>query len=147
MKLNKTLMMAALIAGSVFAADVAVRAQIATNTPPAGANRPGGPAARGRTNFDSIATRLALTDDQKTKAKPVFEELQQKRADLRKDTSLKPADRRAKVKEIRDAATAKLKDILTPEQLEKWQKMEQGNRRPPGGAGTPPPAGDAKPPQ
>jgi hypothetical protein len=43
------------------------------------------------------------------------------------------------MKEIRDAATAKLKDILTPEQLDKWSKM--GNRRPPGGAAAnPPPA-------
>lgn len=139
MKLNKTLMMAVLIAGSVFAADVAVRAQIATNPPPAGANRPDGPAARGRMNFDSIATRLVLTDDQKTKAKPVFVEMMQKMRNLRQDTSLQPADRRSKMKEIRDAATTKLKDILTAEQLDKWQKMGHGNRRRPGG--------DAKPPQ
>jgi hypothetical protein len=71
-----------------------------------------------------------------------------KMRDLRQDTSITdPTDRRAKMKEIRDATTAKLKDILTPEQLDKWTKMGQGNRRPPGGAGTPPPAGDAKPPQ
>lgn len=144
MKLNKTLMMAVLIAGSVFAADVAVRAQDATNPPPAGARPPG---TRGRMNFDSISQQLALTDDQKTKAKPVFEEMMQKTRDLRQDTSLEPADRRAKAKEIRDAATAKLKEILTPEQLEKWQKIGQGNRRPPGGTGTPPPASDTKPPQ
>src|ERR1022692_2697995 len=131
MKLNKTLMIAALIAGSMFAADVAVRAQDATNTPPAGA--PPGPGARGRMNFDNIATQLALTDDQKPKVKPVIEEMMQKNADLRKDTSVQGADRRAKMKEIRDAATAKLKDILTPEQLDKWTKMGpgQGNRRPP----------------
>jgi Spy/CpxP family protein refolding chaperone len=142
MKLNKTLMIAALVAGSVFAADVAVRAQDATNKPAAGAP----PGARGRMNFDSIATQLALTDDQKPKVKPVIEEMQQKMADLRKDTSVAQEDRRAKMKEIRDAATAKLKDILTPEQLDKWTKMQQpGNRRPPGGAGGPPPAGDAKP--
>jgi Spy/CpxP family protein refolding chaperone len=98
MKLNKTLMIAALVAGSVFAADVAVRAQDATNTPPAGAP-PGGPGARGRMNFDSIATQLALTDDQKTKAKPVFDELFQKQRDLRQDTSLSQEDRRAKIKE------------------------------------------------
>ena len=145
MKLNKTLMIAALIAGSVFAADVAVRAQDATNTPPAGA--PPGPGARGRMNFDNIATQLALTDDQKPKVKPIIEEMMQKNADLRKDTSVQGADRRAKMKEIRDAATAKLKDILTPDQLEKWQKIGQGGRRP-AGAGTPPPAaGDTKPPQ
>ena len=92
-----------------------------------------------RMNFDAIAKRLALTDDQKTKAKPVFVEMMQKMRDLRQDSSLQPADRRAKVKEIRDAATVKLKDILTAEQLDKWQKMGPGNRRPP--------AGDAKPPQ
>lgn len=146
MKLNKTLMIAALVAGSVFAADVAVRAQDATNKPAAGAP-PGGPGARGRMTFDSIATQLVLTDDQKPKAKPVIEEMLQKNADVRKDgASLAPEDRRAKMKEIRDAATAKLKDILTPEQLDKWSKMQQGQRRP-GGAGAPPPADGAKPPQ
>jgi Spy/CpxP family protein refolding chaperone len=147
MKLNKTLMIAALVAGSVFAAEVAVRAQDATNTPPAG-GRPGGPGARGRMNFETIATQLALTDEQKTKAKPIFEEMQQKMMALRQDTTLSQEDRRAKMKEIRDAATAKLKEVpLTQEQLDKWAKMGQGNRRPPGGAGGPPPAGDTKPPQ
>jgi Spy/CpxP family protein refolding chaperone len=145
MKLNKTLMIAALVAGSVFAADVAVRAQDATNTPPAGARPPG---ARSRPNFDNMAAQLALTDDQKTKAKPVIEEMQKKQAEVRNDSSLTdPTERRAKNKEIRDAATAKLKDILTPEQLAKWEKMGQGQRRPAGGAGAPPPAGGNKPPQ
>ena len=136
-------MIAALVAGSVFAADVAVRAQDATNKPAAGAP-PGGPGARGRMGFDAIATQLALTDEQRPKAKPVFDELQQKQAALRQDTSLSQEDRTAKRKEIRDAATAKLKDILTPEQLTKWEKMQQGQRRAPGG---PPPSGDAKPAQ
>ena len=137
MKLNKTLMIAALIAGGMFAA-AAVQAQDNTNTPPAGA-RPGGPGARQRMNFDFVATQLALTDDQKTKAKPVFDDMQQKMTELRKDTTVEAADRRTKMKEIRDNANTKLKDIFTPEQFEKWQKMQQGNRR---GAGTtPPPAG------
>lgn len=146
MKLNQTLMIAALIAGSVFAADVAVRAQDSTNKPAVGAP-PGGPGARGRANFDNIATQLALTDDQKTKAKPVFEEMQQKMRDARQDTTItNPTERRAKNKEIRDATTAKLKAILTPEQLVKWEKMGQGQRRP-GGAGGPPPAGGDKSPK
>jgi Spy/CpxP family protein refolding chaperone len=144
MKLNKTLMIAALVAGSVFAADVAVCAQDTNTPPPAGARPPGGPGQRGRLNFDAIATQLALTDDQKTKAKPVFEEMQQQMADLRKDTSLAREDRQAKMKEIQNAATAKLKDILTADQLDKWTKMQQRRGRPPGGAGAPPPAGDAQ---
>ena len=132
-------MLAALIAGSVFAAEVAVRAQDANNKPAAGAT-PGGPSARGRMNFDTIATQLALTDDQKTKAKPIFDDMLQKMAALRQDTSLSQEDRTAKRKEIRDAATAKLKEVpLTQEQLDKWAKMGQGNRRPA--------TGDAKPAQ
>ena len=148
MKLNKTLMIAALIAGSVFAADVAVRAQDSTNKP-AASTPPGGPGARGRMNFDNIATQLALTDEQKTKVKPIFDEMMQKQRDLRQDTAVTdPTERRAKMKEIRDAATTKLKEIpLTQEQLDKWAKMGQGQRRPAGGAGAPPPAGDTKPPQ
>jgi|ERR1017187_1923569 Spy/CpxP family protein refolding chaperone len=149
MKLNKTLMIAALIAGSVFAADVAVRAQDSTNKP-AASTPPGGPGARGRMNFDNIATQLALTDEQKTKVKPIFDEMMQKQRDLRQDTAVTdPTERRAKMKEIRDAATTKLKEIpLTQEQLDKWAKMGQGGQRRPGaGAGAPPPAGDTKPPQ
>jgi len=145
MKLNKTLMIAALVAGGMFAA-AAVQAQDSTNTPPAGARPPGGPGARPRMNFELIATQLALTDDQKTKAKPVFDEMQQKMTDMRKDTTLEQTDRRAKMKEIRDNATTKLKEIFTPEQFDKWQKLSQGPRRAPGGAGAPPPAGGATPP-
>jgi len=151
MKLNKTLMIAALVAGSVFAADVAARAQDSTNTPPAGAP-PGGPGMRNRgLTFEAISKQLELTEDQKPKVKPIIEELTQKMSDFRKDTSVAPADRRAKMKEIRDAATAKLKDILTADQLAKWEKMGPGARRP-GGAGGPPPGGTppvdgAKPPQ
>jgi hypothetical protein len=149
MKLNKTMIIAALVAGSMFATDYAVRAQDSTNTPPAAAP-PGSPGARGgRMNFDNIATQLELTDDQKTKAKPVFQDMMQKIQDLRKDATVDKADRPAKIKEIRDAAGAKLKEILTDEQYAKWQKMMMpGNRRPPGGPGAQPPATPpATPPQ
>ena len=129
MKLNKTLMIAALIAGSVFTVGIAAHAQNATNTPPASTRPPGGPGARNLMNFDYIATQLGLSEDQKTKAKPIFEEMRQKMTDLRKDTATQAADKPAKAKEIRDDATAKLKDILTPEQLEKWQKLGPANRR------------------
>jgi hypothetical protein len=87
---------------------------------------------RQRPNFDTIAKQLELTDDQKPKVKAVFDEMQQKQKDLRADTSVAQADKRAKAKEIRDAATAKLKDILTADQFAKWEKMGPGQRqRPP----------------
>lgn len=145
MKLNKTLMITALVAGGLFTV-VAVQAQDSTNTPTTPTHPPGGPRPGGRPNLEFLAKQLALTDDQKTKAKPVFEEMFQKQTDIRKDTTMAIADKRAKMKEIHDDATTKLKAIFTPEQFEKWQKMGPGNRRPPGGPGAPPPAGGATPP-
>ena len=135
-------MIAALLAGSVFAADVTVRAQdaTATNAPATATNTPAtarpqaGPANRGRMNFETVSQRLALSEDQKPKVKPIWEDMQKQLADLRKDTTVQGTDLRAKIKEIRDGATAKLKDILTPEQLQKWEGLAQGQRRPPGAA-------------
>jgi Spy/CpxP family protein refolding chaperone len=102
-----------------------------------------------RLNVETIAPQLALTDDQKTKVKPVLEERNQKLQELGKDTTLDPAGKRAKFMEIRKDINAKMKDILTPEQFAKWQRIQMlgANRRAPGGAGAPPPAGDTKPPQ
>ena len=145
MKLNKTLALTAFIIGGLFAGNVITQAQdAATNTPPAGARPPGGP--RGAMNFDNIASQLGLTDEQKAKVKPILEEMRQKMADLHKDTTLEQADRRAKMKEIHDGVSAKLKEILTPDQFEKWQNMGPRMRHPQGAA-TPPPAGGDKSPQ
>ena len=133
MKLNKLTLIAALAMGSLLTLGTALNAQDATNapaaTPPAGAP----PAVRGRPNFEAIAKQLELTDDQKPKAKVVIDAQQKQMRELRGDTSLSQEDRRAKGKTIRDEATAKLKEILTPEQFAKYQKMTSG-RRPAGPA-------------
>jgi hypothetical protein len=57
-----------------------------------------------------------------------LDDQQQKMRDLRQDTSVAQADKRAKAKEIREATTAKLKDILTADQFAKWQKVGQRQR-------------------
>ena len=98
-----------------------------------------------------MAKLLDLTDEQKIKVKPIMEEWQKKVAELRKDISLieedrrtigewqknvaeprkdislAEEDRRAKLKDLRKGVSAKLKNILTAEQL---AKCEQGVRRP-----------------
>lgn len=142
MKLNKTLMIATLAVGSLFAGSIA-QAQTDTNTPPAG-----GQGNRGgrQMTIEMVSTQLALTDEQKTKVKPIIEDLQKKMTDMRADTSIAQADRRTKSQEIRADATAKLKAILTPEQLTKWEAMGQRRRGGAGAAGaTPPPAADTAP--
>lgn len=142
MKLNKTLALAALVAGSLFAGGMAVQAQDSTNTPPPPGAPPGGPGARrGGPTLEMVTKQLALTDDQKPKVKTVLDDQMQKMKDLRADTSLSQDDRRAKMKEIRDDVNTKMKDILTPDQYTKWEKMSQRRGRP---APTPPPT-DAAP--
>jgi Spy/CpxP family protein refolding chaperone len=139
MKLNKTMMIAALVAGGVLAANLAATAQESTNAAAAAdaTKAPGAPGARGgQGGFEIFAKQLGLSEDQKTKAKPVFDDRAKQMAELRKDTTLDQAARGAKMKEIRDATNAKLKEILTPDQYEQWLKMSQHNRRGPG-AGAP----------
>ena len=125
MKLNKTLIMTALVAAGLFAAG-SLQAQ-ETNKP---AGDQAGMRRAPMPTLDSIAKQLDLTEDQKTKVKPTIDEMIAKLTDLQKDTSVQQADRRAKRKEIRDAAGVKLKPILTEEQYAKWEKMGQPNRRP-----------------
>jgi len=89
---------------------------------------PGKAAVRDR--LQQISEELKLTDDQKEKLKPIFREEAGKLRELRNDKDLSREDRAAKIKTIRDDAAAKVKPILTPEQLEKWNKLHsEGPRR------------------
>ena len=141
MKVSKSVVIAALVVGSLLAWNPALRAAD-TNTPPSappvGAPPPGQrpPGMRGP-NFDQLAQQLELTDDQKPKVKSILDAQNQKMRDLRNDTSLAPEDRRPKMQSIREETATQLKAVLTPDQFEKFQKMTQ--RRRPGG---PPPGGE-----
>jgi Spy/CpxP family protein refolding chaperone len=151
MKANKTMLIAALAAGSLLVWSLALRAgdtNTPPSTPPAGAppagHRP--PGVRG----GPMLEQLNLTADQKPKVQAIMDAQRQKMRDLRQDTSLTPDDRRAKMQVLRDDMATQMKAVLTPEQFDKWQKMPQPGMRdrrngpPPGGnlppAGTPPPA-------
>ena len=76
--------------------------------------------------LERMTTDLKLTDAQKPKVKAVLEEGQKQREAMR-DT---PQDqRREKMRAAMEAQQKKLKEILTPEQLEKWQKQREEMRR------------------
>ena len=155
MKATKTMLIAALAAGSLLVWSQASRAadtNTPPSTPPAGAPPAGQhpPGMRGGATLDQLAQQLNLTDDQKVKVKPILDARDQKMRDLRGDTSLTPEDRRARMKALRDDMTMQMKAVLTPEQFDKWQKMspagmmrDRRNGTPPGGghaAGTNAPA-------
>ena len=131
--MTKTLALATFVAGSLFAGSLALQAQDTPQTPPpAGA----GPGAHARPNADQIAKDLGLTDDQKAKVKAAMEEQQTAMKALRDNTTLSKEDKHTQMKALRESFLAKMKEILTPEQLEKWQKAMQHNH--PAGGGQKP---------
>ena len=67
--------------------------------------------------LERMTTTLSLTDAQKPKVKAVLEDTAKKMKDLA------PEDRQTKGREIRTEQTAKMKEILTPEQFTKYQEM------------------------
>jgi len=77
----------------------------------------------------ALANFLKLSDDQREKVKPILEEeLEQQRA-LRQDKTVTPENRMAKIKEIRESTSAKVKPILNDEQWQKWDRMRNAKPR------------------
>jgi len=79
---------------------------------------------------ERLATDLNLTEDQKTKVLAVFEASGKKMQALRDDSSLSREQRREKLTTIREDENKQLKDILKPDQWEKYQKqMEEFKKK------------------
>jgi len=146
MKLTKTLL--ALAVGGLLACGAAL-AQDSTNTPSTNAPSRPFPGSRGP-NMDRLVQFLGLTDDQKAQVTPILQQRMQKRRAIMQDTSLTRDEKMDQMKELNESVDAQMKQILTPDQYQKWQKMQPRFRRPmqppPGGtnapaASTPPAAG------
>jgi periplasmic protein CpxP/Spy len=86
---------------------------------------------------------LNLTEEQKTKLRPILMDERQQMEAVRNDSSLSPEQKMAKAQQIREAAGPKIKAVLTPEQLKKLSEMQQkGQQQQPNqsapGSSTPP---------
>jgi len=132
MKLTNQKIITVLALGGLLAFSPASRADD-TNapTPPAS----GAPANHVRGG--NYAKQLDLTADQQPKFKAAYESRLQQFKALSQDTTLTPEDRKAKRKAIVAESNEAIKAILTPEQYEKWLKIEPGVHHP---HPTPPPA-------
>jgi Spy/CpxP family protein refolding chaperone len=73
--------------------------------------------------LDRLSTDLTLTDAQKPKVKAVFEDSQKAMQGVPRE------DMRAKMKSIREEENKKLKEILTPDQWDKYQKIVADARK------------------
>ena len=78
----------------------------------------GGP----RDRFEQMAERLNLNADQKTKVQQIFGDTRDQLRALRRESE-------PKVNEIRGQADARLQEVLTPEQWEKFQRMRDERQR------------------
>lgn len=133
MKMHKISLLAAVAAGALFALTPSLRAEDKPAKAPKAERPEGGPRGGQRGDMlKEMAEKLNLTAEQKTKLQEAFKAQRENRKDLKDAT---PEERRAAMKEAREAMDAKIKEILTPEQYAKWEKIRQENR--PGGPGGP----------
>jgi len=118
MRINKASLVAVLVLGGLLVGSTCALAQ-------ADGDKKGG----GKRNMPTAEERLArideavkLTDEQKPKVKAVLEDTAKAIRDVPQD------QRREKMGEIMAEQDKKLKDILTPEQYEKYKAMPRGGR-------------------
>jgi Spy/CpxP family protein refolding chaperone len=116
-----------LVAGVVLMILMGIRMLAGAPLPQNGGQRMRGP----MTPEDQLARmtkQLQLTEEQQAKIKPFIEEQHKQMMDLRQDTSMSREDRFAKFREVRQKSLEKMKAILTTEQQEKWQKIQEERR-------------------
>ena len=87
-----------------------------------------------RDRFEQLAERLDLNADQKTKVQQILGDTREQLRALRRESE-------PRVNEIRSQADARLQEVLTPEQWQKFQSMRHEMRGRRGGRGGP--RGDA----
>src|SRR5947208_2239589 len=109
MKITKSTLAAALmLAGLVSFKPLALAADKSEAQKPGAARR-----EQARDRLEQMAKELNLTEDQKGKLKPIFQQEAEKLKALREDTSLSREQRREKLKGIRDEIAGKVKGVLT----------------------------------
>jgi Spy/CpxP family protein refolding chaperone len=139
MKMKSYTLLPALICGVIVAITPALRAQDAPAAAPAAS--PAAAPEKGQHKGGDIVARLttdlSLTDDQQTKVKAIVADSHTKMQAIKGDTTLTDDQKKAKGKDIRDAQTAAIKAILTPDQATKYDALQQkwqANRK--GGQGS-----------
>lgn len=71
---------------------------------------------------------LGVSDEQREKLRAALKEQSDSMAKIRADTTLDNAAKSEKIKGLRDGLAAKYKQILTPEQFAKYEKLQEQRR-------------------
>jgi periplasmic protein CpxP/Spy len=75
--------------------------------------------------LDHMTKTLNLTSDQQAKIKPILDNANQQMQSLKSDTSVQKQDRRSKAMEIHKSTMEQVRAVLTPEQQQKMDQMQQ----------------------
>jgi periplasmic protein CpxP/Spy len=72
-----------------------------------------------------LSKQLNLTDDQKTKLKPILEDQSKQMKATREDATLTQDQKREKMKQLHESTHSQINDILTPEQQKKFAELKE----------------------
>src|SRR5215467_4227475 len=84
--------------------------------------------AQVQAKLQEISSELNLTDDQKSKIKPVLQDEFQQLKGVKDDASLSPDHKQAKAKEIHESTNSTITSFLTPEQQKTLADMREKAR-------------------
>jgi Spy/CpxP family protein refolding chaperone len=88
-----------------------------------GRNSSGTAPAHLKNQMQNLAAELNLTADQKEQLRQAVQKQAGRARALRANTSLNQAHKRQQLRAMHQELQAKIKSILTPEQLAKWQQL------------------------
>src|SRR5262249_42864105 len=80
--------------------------------------------AKVQQKLQRLSSELNLTDDQKTRLKPILQSEVGQMKTVRDDTSLSSDAKQAKMQQIHTSATQQMNEILTPDQQQKLAAMK-----------------------
>ena len=78
-----------------------------------------------RSRLEWLSKELNLTDEQKTKVKPILEDEGKQVKAAREDTSLSQEQKHDKMKQIHETTNSQINDILTPDQQKKFSELKE----------------------
>jgi len=94
--------------------------------------------ATAESRLEEMSKQLNLTDDQRTKLKPILQDEAQQLQAVHNDASLSQDQKKAKAKEIHAESKPQINSVLTPDQQKQWKEMKKKAKEQRGKSEAPP---------
>ncbi len=124
-KLVGTLALSALLSFAGSAVAQSQQATTGSSTDSSAKHEHGQRQADPQQQVDHMAKKLNLSADQKSQLLPILTARRDQMESLRNDASLSQEDRHAKMKSIRSDSETKIRALLTDDQKQSYDKMQQ----------------------